>query len=297
MVRKIRHNYNLYSHYTYYVPGVSDMFILLAWLILGSILANILSLVALFFKSVPDITQYATLVAYPVMFIPAMMYASAKSRNNCLCGDGIAVDSSHFGGKGLLCALVAFVGTLSVNFISDPMVSLLPKMPDFLKEMLEQMTSGNIFVNLLMVSIFAPIFEEWLCRGMVLRGLLNNKVKPFWAIVISAAFFAVIHANPWQAIPAFLMGVLFGYVYYKTGSIKLTMFMHFVNNTMAVVLSHIFPQLSVIESWRDVIPEQYFWLIFACCVLLAALSVLFFSHIKLERKEGNCDSVASLFNE
>ena len=41
---------------------------------------------------------------------------------------------------------------------------------------------------------------------MVLRGLLGHKVKPVWAIVISAAFFAIIHLNPWQAIPAFLLG-------------------------------------------------------------------------------------------
>ena len=63
------------------------------------------------------------------------------------------------------------------------------------------------------MSVFAPILEEWLCRGVVLRGLLNYSRKgepgedgsrrgmnPALAIAISAIFFATIHGNLWQGI-------------------------------------------------------------------------------------------------
>ena len=153
-------------------------------------------------------------------------------------------------------------------------------MPEFLEQALNSMVQGNVLINLLCVSIFAPFFEEWLCRGMVLRGLLHKGVKPVWAIVASAAFFALIHMNPWQAIPAFLLGCLFGYVYYKTKSLSLTMLMHCVNNTLAVVLGQI-DSLKDMNTWMDVLSPELFWIVFAVCALVLILSVRAISRVNV----------------
>ena len=91
-------------------------------------------------------------------------------------------------------------------------------------------------------------------------------MTPSGAIVISAAFFAILHMNPWQAIPAFILGLLFGYVYYKTGSLKLTMLMHCVNNTMALVLSRI-PSLSDVETLMEVMSPWAYVCVFVASVL------------------------------
>ena len=149
---------------------------------------------------------------------------------------------------------------------------LLPEMPEFLKQALEQLTGGPLWVTLLSVSVFAPLFEEWLCRGLVLRGLLQ-KLNPFSAIAVSAAFFAVLHMNPWQAIPAFLLGLLFGYVYYKTGSLKLTMLMHCVNNTLAAVTTRI-PSLSEAETFMDILSPWAYVCIMVASVLIICCSLL-----------------------
>ena len=131
---------------------------------------------------------------------------------------------------------------------------------------------------------------------MILRGLLGTKMKPVWAIVVSAAFFALIHLNPWQAIPAFLLGCLFGYVYYKTGSLKLTMLMHFTNNTFSLVMSNV-DSLSEAESWLDVLPGMRYWIVFAAAILMLVLIIQAFRSIPLERPEGNMDPVKPLFEE
>ena len=124
---------------------------------------------------------------------------------------------------------------------------------------------------------------------MVLRGLLT-KMKPVWAIVISALFFAVIHANPWQALNAFLIGLLMGYVYYKTGSLILTMIIHFVNNGTAVVLSNV-ESLKDYDYWIDILGKQQYTLVFiASCVVLAAC-IAIFSRIKVENPWGNIDRI------
>ena len=151
-------------------------------------------------------------------------------------------------------------------------------MPEWLEEALKSMTSGNFWLNFLCVSIFAPIFEEWLCRGMILRGLLDRGVKPVWAIIFSAVFFGLIHLNIWQMIPAILIGVVLGYVYWKTRSLKLTMLMHFTNNTMSLILSRI-DSLQDAESWVQVLGSWY-WLAFAACLLLVVLFFITFRRIQ-----------------
>lgn len=241
--------------------------------------------------------EYAMLVSYPLMFIPPMLYASVKSRNNSFTKNGLLLDNRHFSPLGgALCALLVILATLSAAFCSDAILAYMPEMPSWLEEALSSMTQGTLWVNFLCVSIFAPFFEEWLCRGMILRGLLGNKVRPVWAIVISAVFFAFIHLNPWQALPAFLLGCLFGYVYYKTGSLQLTMLMHFTNNTFALVLANL-DAFKDADSFSEVIGAQPYWIIVAASALLLVLIVRAFRRIPMEQPEGNMDPVKPLFEE
>jgi len=291
-----RGNYKFLGKFDWYTPGVGGMFVLLAWMLAGAFIGALLTVILGFALGAEAVAEYSMLINYPVMFIPPMIYASSKSGMLSVNNPGWKLDSNHFAPLGApLSILLVTVGTIALGFWSDGIVTLLPEMPQFLKDAMESLTSGNIFTNFLMVSIFAPVCEEWLCRGMVLRGLLHRKgTKPFWAIVISAAFFALIHLNPWQAIPAFLMGCLFGYVYYRTGSLKLTMFMHFVNNTFALVCGHI-DALKDIENWTDIMPAPQYAVTAAACFLLTILVALAFRRIPLERPEGNSDRVPSLF--
>ena len=134
-----------------------------------------------------------------------------------------------------------------------------------------------------------PIFEEWLCRGMVLRGLLT-KMKPGWAIVVSALFFAVIHANPWQALNAFLIGLMMGYVYYKTGSLILTMVIHFVNNGTSVILSNI-ESLKDYDYMIDMMDKSTYYLVVSVSVIILAACLWAFSRIKVENPWGNIDRI------
>lgn len=303
MKKPVKRNYDIFSNYDFYVPGVADLFILIAWLAVGAILGNIATLVVMAcMGSIGDATQYATLIAYPLMFIPAMMYAGYKSMGNSTFGPGAKLDSSHFKPLGgAFCAILVVFATLAASFVSEIFTSILPPMPQWLESTLQSMTQGQLWLDLICVSIFAPLFEEWLCRGMVLRGLLyaprrgkDGEMKPGmdpkWAIIISAAFFAIIHLNPWQAIPAFLLGCLFGYVYYKTGSLKLTMLMHCTNNTFAVLMSHV-DKFKDVETWNDVMSPVMYWAVFALCAAMLAYVISKFRTIEQNDAQGSCDRV------
>ena len=276
-----RGSYDLFSTYSHYLPGIGGMFMLLAMFFVGALLGNMLVLLLQAGFSAEFAQEYGTVISYLVMFIPPMLYASFQSRKNEFLpwGEdgnppaGVPLDTDNFGrlGVGWL-ALVVSIATMAASFVAEPVNALLPEMPELLKQALEQLTEGPVWISLLSVSIFAPFFEEWLCRGIVLRGLLK-KMKPVWAIVVSALFFAVLHMNPWQAIPAFILGLLFGYVYYRTGSLKLTMLMHCVNNTLAVICSHI-PSLAEAETFMDVMSPWAYACIYAACILFLTAAVI-----------------------
>lgn len=299
--KKHQKNYDIFSKFDYFVPDVRGLVGLTIWFIVGALLGSVVTAVlTAILGDIENMTSYVMLVAYPVMFIPPMMYASLKSNENSFFGKGVKLSSDNYKPLGgAFCVLLVMVATLCGSFIADGVGCLLPDMPEWLENVLESMTQGKLWADFLCVSIFAPIFEEWLCRGMVLRGLLNYErrnsngekvkgIRPVWAIIISAVFFAVIHGNPWQAVTAFLLGCLFGYVYYRTGSIKLTMLMHFTNNTFALILSNI-DKISEAENWLEIVSP----VMFTAIMLFSAAFIWYFykkfETISLQRPQGNCD--------
>ena len=285
-----RGSYDLFSNYSHYLPGFGGILGLIGLCILGAVLGNLFVL-GLQVLSPEFAKEYGTIISYPLMFIPAMLYASAKSRFDENFTVGYKMDSNNFGRfSGLQMAAIVVVATIATAFMTDALSALLPQMPEWLEETMKLLLDAPLWITLISVSIFAPLFEEWLCRGVVLRGLLT-KTSPFTAITVSAAFFAIIHLNPWQAIPAFILGLLFGYVYYKTGSLKLTMLMHCANNTMAALFSRI-PAFEEVDSFFEVMKPWTYAGIFICSAAFVISAIIAISAIP--QKEGNlggCDKV------
>ena len=299
--RKV-HNYDLYSGHAWYVPGIKGMFGFIGWFLLGAVLGAVVQLIMGLFMSQQAIVDYGMIVTYPLTFLPAMVYAANQSRKNMMFDAGYTLDNKHFspysfGTLILITVVMTFASMFAFdlpnywNMMLTKQSPVMSRFYDWFVELMKQVTGGPFWASFLVVAIFAPIFEEWLCRGMVLRGLLT-KMKPVWAIVISALFFAVIHANPWQALNAFLIGLMMGYVYYKTGSLILTMLIHFVNNGTAVIVSNIdyFKDMEDLQ-WIDVLGKQNYTIVFlvSCCILAACLYA--FSRIKLENPWGNIDRI------
>ena len=283
-----RGSYDLFSSYSHFLPGVGGLFGIFALFMLGALLGNILVL-GLQFISPEFAKEYGMIISSPLMVIPAMLYASAKSRFDENFTPGFKMDSNNFGRfSGIQIAAIVTVATLATAFMTDAISSLMPPMPEWLEATMKELLHAPFWITLISVSVFAPLFEEWLCRGIVLRSLLT-KYSPATAIIVSAVFFAIIHFNPWQAIPAFILGLLFGYVYYKTGSLKLTMLMHCANNTMAAVFSRI-PAFEEAKSFIDVMNPWTYAGIFICSAAFVVAAIIVFAGIP--HKEGNlggCD--------
>ena len=292
---KGRRSYDLLSNYNYFMPSYVNLLWVVLLMAVGVFIGTLILEPFMKLCYQHEVETYGMLIAYPLMFIPAMIYASAVSRHNDGFITSYAVDSNSFGSrKGITMAFAAFVMALATAYLIEPVGLLLPEMSEDMVKTMESLLNGPAWVALLSVSIFAPFFEEWLCRGIILRGLLN-KVGPAWSIIISAAFFAAIHMNLWQAVPAFFMGLVFGYVYYKTGSLKLTMLMHFANNTMAFIVSRI-PSLKDADYFFDVIsPWAYAGVYIIAAVALVFGFILFKGIPQKEGNLGGCQKLDSIF--
>ena len=77
--------------------------------------------------------------------------------------------------------------------------------------------------------VIAPLTEEVIFRGVILRGLLG-RWRPWVAIVASAVLFALMHLNPAQVPVALGLGLVLGWVYVRTRSLGLCMLGHAINN-------------------------------------------------------------------
>jgi membrane protease YdiL (CAAX protease family) len=93
---------------------------------------------------------------------------------------------------------------------------------------------GAKVLGFLAIVVFGPIVEELLFRGY-LQTALSKRMKPWLAIVVSSCTFAAIHLQP-AAFPMLaLIGGVFGFLYYRTGSLRVSMVLHILNNGLAYV--------------------------------------------------------------
>ena len=124
--------------------------------------------------------------------------------------------------------------------------------------------SRNSF-GVLSIALLAPILEELLFRGAI-QGLLQDTLKNPWkAIVISSLIFGIVHMNPAQIPFAFLLGMMFGWLYYRTGSLLPGIVGHVLNNSIATINMLLYGN-STIEEQMPNPTEMWLWAVVAAVV-------------------------------
>lgn len=96
-------------------------------------------------------------------------------------------------------------------------------------------TAGGLLFNLFMIAVLPALGEELLFRGVFQKILTNLTRNPHWGIWLSAAIFSAVHMQFYGFIPRMLLGGLFGYLLFWSGSLWLPVIGHFINNAGAVV--------------------------------------------------------------
>jgi len=154
---------------------------------------------------------------------PAMPEVFALHRVSALAIAGVIVAS---GGAVILLSEVDNL----VRFALPP-----PKPIVHIMRELSAPSQHHFWALVFLMVIVAPVTEELMFRGLILRGFLR-RFSIVGAFLLSAMLFGTIHLNPWQFISAFGLGVMFAWWYARTQSLIPSLIGHALAN--ATVVGH-----------------------------------------------------------
>lgn len=106
--------------------------------------------------------------------------------------------------------------------------------------MISLMVKGRSVVNLIMlllvVGVLAGFSEELFFRGTVQRLMITSNINPHVAVWFTAFIFSAFHMQFFGFVPRLLLGAMFGYMAWWTGSIWISSAAHILNNFLAATV-------------------------------------------------------------
>ncbi len=174
-----------------------------------------------------------------------------------------------------LSAFDAFFGVLAgvggcivANFLSNYVTVWLeslgmsrPEIPQLMEQ-----TPTSLLLNLLVVAVLPAILEEMVYRGYVLRTLRGY--GDWFAVLVSALLFGLMHGNITQVPFALIVGVVLGWLYVMTDNIWLPVAVHFANNAMATLMEYLSLDMSLQMQ------NGYILLVFSVLLVVGGVSLL-----------------------
>ena len=228
-----------------------------------------------------------TFLELSIFMIPALIFAYKNSQNiNNYWGI-----KQKQGGITILSVIVLYIVAMPLVFwlvninesikFPESMQTLenaLKSLQDSTKEMTEKFlnvsTIGGLLGNIFVMAIVPAVSEEMLFRGCIQKTLTDKMRNKFLAIIISSFIFSAAHLDFYGLIPRFILSIILGYVFYYTGDILMSMLLHFINNSIAVISGYIQFNFN-----NGVEPETMFstpptWMIVSSVVLTVAMFII-----------------------
>jgi len=111
-------------------------------------------------------------------------------------------------------------------------------------------TPGGLLFNLFMIALLPALGEEFMFRGLLQRLFAEWFNNMHIAILLSAFLFGAMHMQFYGVLPRICLGLLFGYLFYWTGSLWIPVFGHFINNGSAVVTAYLSKTGVITGDWE-----------------------------------------------
>ncbi len=139
---------------------------------------------------------------------------------------------------GLVAYLAQFNKTIPMP---ETWVALETKAAAMTKALLDFTSVGRLILTLFYIAFLPALLEELFFRACLQNILMQHygKRKAWLAIVITAIIFALLHGQMQTVLPRVFLGVLLGLCYYKTGSLWVSIAIHFFNNGIQVFLQYL----------------------------------------------------------
>ncbi len=104
------------------------------------------------------------------------------------------------------------------------------------QEAVETTFSSASWLQVLAISFLAPVFEEFVFRGIILKKL--ERFGTGFAVFASALLFGLAHIDLPSVVFAFICGLVFGFLYTKTRNLWVPIVIHFLNNSLSLFMGY-----------------------------------------------------------
>lgn len=156
---------------------------------------------------------------------------------------------------------------------------------------LQSATMPGFLFNILMMAIIPAIGEELLFRGLIMRLFREWFRDIHLAIFVSAFIFSAIHMQFYGFFPRLMMGVMFGYLFYWSGSIWIPIIVHFINNAIIVTFGFASARGLTALNPDTVGSTDNVFILLACGLILAFALLVVFRNRKKDQPDVTDDRI------
>jgi len=243
---------------------LSLLFALAVGAVLIGVLTNITGLAS------NEISLISMLFSTLFIGVPVIIYLRVKSVSlkSALRFNSISL-------KSLFAITLLSIGTIIIIDELDRIVYTFFGQPDFLEDIVKQLKITSLFYGLIIVittAIFAPFIEEMLFRGYLQKVLEDNWQDITKAVLATSLFFAFVHLNPYWIVQIYLLGLVLGYLAWRTNSILPGLILHGLNNGFAVALNNAEDIFNMYYNWHQHVNP--FWIVVAIIFVLLGFKIL-----------------------
>ena len=234
-------------------PSWVDLFATVGVFALSSLLGSVVALVIMKMRGAESLTPDLTLLYYLIQMLPPIGYVAwLRHKAGRPCGVRLGVRKVN-----LPMLLWGVVVLLASSVVLEPLLMLFPK--EEYQNVTDMVGLGGWAI--LSVVVCAPVLEEILFRGLIFESC-KERFGSGAAVLVSALLFGLVHGVPVQIINAFVVGLIFGYVYLRTGSLLSVILLHVVNNGIAYISLAFFGDAAD-TTLRDLIgPDWLYWTVY-----------------------------------
>ena len=150
--------------------------------------------------------------------------------------------------------VILSLGTIILSDEIDRLISIVFPVPDYIEKLVEFVqfdTPLYALILILATVIIAPFSEEILFRGFLQKFLEKHWQDVTKAVLVTSLFFAAVHMNPGWIIQIYLLGIILGYLAWRTGSIFPGLILHALNNGLALGLQNYQGSIENIYTWKN----------------------------------------------
>lgn len=200
--------------------------------------------------------------------------------------------------------LFGFFFIFCANLVAQPLVNLskyivsfnqtwvqkaeaLEKMYNEQVALMSNLSGGGEFIIAIFIIAFLPaLFEEMFFRGALQNTLQRWWKKPIIAIVVTSIIFSAIHFSIYLFLSRFLLGLVLGWIFYKSRNIWVGTLVHFLNNLFALAQIFVMSKTKVKIDVSKLDAELPWW-----GIVISFVFLLIFGYLFQRASERNAEAI------